>query len=181
MSNTTLNPIISSNSFLWKYPKNSSNIFFSDSSSKNTMVFPLPTSLMPTHTMRSVVGFRPPVSISITHFFISLPIPLSITLLINIALLVFKSIVPMALSIDLLIKKMYLFRENMDDKETKAILKVLKSSKEPLETKEIERKLKSVSRSKILYRLNNLRAESIIKGKQIGSGKGTWIWWFSKV
>jgi DNA-binding Lrp family transcriptional regulator len=46
-----------------------------------------------------------------------------------------------------------------------------------LETKEIGEKLKKISRVKILYRLNNLRAEGLIKGKQVGSGKGTWIWW----
>jgi hypothetical protein len=57
------------------------------------------------------------------------------------------------------------------------IFKIKKSAKEPLETREIEEKMKSVSRSKILYRLNQLRAENKIKGKFLGAGKGTWIWW----
>jgi len=60
---------------------------------------------------------------------------------------------------------------------TRGILKIINESEEPLETKEIEVMLKNVSRVMILYRLNNLRGEGLIKGKQIGSGKGTWIWW----
>jgi predicted transcriptional regulator len=90
----------------------------------------------------------------------------------------FKIIVSIQLPIDLLIKKVILLLVNsLEDNESKLILKLIESAKEPLETKEIEGKLKKVSRSKILYRLNNLRAEGLIKGKQIGSGKGTWIWW----
>jgi repressor of nif and glnA expression len=65
----------------------------------------------------------------------------------------------------------------LEDTESRQILKVIESAKEPLETKEIEEKLKKISRIKILYRLNNLRAEGLIKGKRVGSGKGTWIWW----
>jgi DNA-binding Lrp family transcriptional regulator len=65
----------------------------------------------------------------------------------------------------------------LEDSESKQILKAVESVKEPLETKEIGEKLKKISRVKILYRLNNLRAEGLIKGKQVGSGKGTWIWW----
>lgn len=64
----------------------------------------------------------------------------------------------------------------MDD-VSKRILKIVNSANEPLETKEIEGKLKNVSRSKIMYRLNNLRAEGKIRGKFIGAGKGSWIWW----
>jgi repressor of nif and glnA expression len=63
------------------------------------------------------------------------------------------------------------------DALTISILDILSKSNEPLETKEIELILKNVTRTKILYRLNNLRGESLIKGKQVGSGKGTWIWW----
>ena len=63
------------------------------------------------------------------------------------------------------------------DKISNSILKILKSVDEPLETKEIELQLPSTTRIKILYRLNNLRGEGKIKGKQVGSGKGTWIWW----
>jgi DNA-binding HxlR family transcriptional regulator len=66
------------------------------------------------------------------------------------------------------------------DKERSLILKVVSEAKEPLETREIEKKLPKLSRSKIMYRLNNLRAEGLIVGKQIGSGKKTWIWWKKK-
>jgi predicted transcriptional regulator len=68
----------------------------------------------------------------------------------------------------------------LKDKESKLIFKLIESSREPLETKEVEERLKRISRTKILYRLNNLRAESLIKGKQVGSGKRTWIWWKNK-
>lgn len=64
-----------------------------------------------------------------------------------------------------------------NDLESKRILKVLENITEPLETKEIEDFLKDITRTKIFYRLNNLRAEQKVKGKQVGSGKGTWIWW----
>ena len=63
------------------------------------------------------------------------------------------------------------------DADSKSIFKVLEKAGEPLETKEIGIILKNVSRIKLLYRLNNLRGEGLIKGKQVGSGKGTWIWW----
>jgi len=63
------------------------------------------------------------------------------------------------------------------------ILRLIDNSDEPLETKEIEEIIKktikkeSVTRTKIFYRLNNLRGDALIKGKFIGSGKGVWIWW----
>ena len=63
------------------------------------------------------------------------------------------------------------------DSDSKRILKALKEADEPLETKELELILKNITRVKLLYRLNNLRGEGMIKGKQVGSGKGTWIWW----
>lgn len=65
----------------------------------------------------------------------------------------------------------------MENNISEKILEIINSSNEPLETKEIENKLKNVSRSKILYRLNDLRGEGKIKGKSIGAGKGNWIWW----
>lgn len=68
---------------------------------------------------------------------------------------------------------MYILNEG----ETVALLKIIENAKEPLETKEIEILAKKITRVKILYRLNNLRAEGLIKGKHVGSGKGTWIWW----
>jgi hypothetical protein len=63
------------------------------------------------------------------------------------------------------------------DGDSKRILKTLKEADEPLETKELELILKNITRVKLLYRLNNLRGEGLVKGKQVGSGKGTWIWW----
>ena len=69
----------------------------------------------------------------------------------------------------------------MDDEISKAALKVLTNAGEPLETKEVEEKVskivKDTTRTKLFYRLNNLRAEGQIKGKFVGPGKGVWIWW----
>lgn len=59
---------------------------------------------------------------------------------------------------------------------TDEILKAIDSSDEPLETKEVEAKLKG-TRTMILQRLHNLRGEGLIKGKRVGPGKGVWIWW----
>jgi len=73
----------------------------------------------------------------------------------------------------------------MKDDLSRQILKIVNSSNAPLETKEIHEKitidLGEVSRSKLMYRLNNLRAEGEIQGKYVGSGKGVWIWWKSEV
>ena len=60
---------------------------------------------------------------------------------------------------------------------SKKILNLINRSDEPLETREIEELLPKLTRVIILYRLNNLRGEGRIKGKQVGSGKGAWIWW----
>ena len=63
------------------------------------------------------------------------------------------------------------------DKISKRILEIVNKAGEPLETKEIELILKDITRTKILYRLHNLRGEGLIIGKAVGSGKGGWIWW----
>ena len=67
------------------------------------------------------------------------------------------------------------------DQISKETLKIIKDAKEPLETKEIQKELggiiKDVTRTKLFYRLNNLRGEGLIKGKLVGAGKGAWIWW----
>jgi repressor of nif and glnA expression len=63
------------------------------------------------------------------------------------------------------------------DRLSKKILDLLAKAVEPLETKEIELELKKETRVKILYRLNFLRGEGLLKGKAVGSGKGSWIWW----
>jgi len=72
-------------------------------------------------------------------------------------------------------KKGWEVKMNLKEK----ILRKIEESEEPLETKEIELAVKD-SRIKVLYRLYDLRGEQKIKGKQIGSGKGTWIWWVKK-
>ncbi len=73
-------------------------------------------------------------------------------------------------------------KEGAEDKGSGAIFHLIQSSKEPLETQEIINHIhskveKEASRNKILYRLNNLRAEGKIAGKMFGSGKGVWVWW----
>lgn len=69
----------------------------------------------------------------------------------------------------------------MEDEISKAALKVISNANEPLETKEVEERVskivKNVTRTKLFYRLNNLRAEGLIKGKFVGPGKGVWMWW----
>jgi repressor of nif and glnA expression len=69
----------------------------------------------------------------------------------------------------------------MKDKIADEILKIINGSKTPLETKEISEQLKNgmgdISRSKLIYRLGNLRGDGEIFGKSVGSGKGVWIWW----
>ena len=68
----------------------------------------------------------------------------------------------------------------MIDKLSEKILSLVSKAEEPLETKDIETALGTGSRSRIMYRLNDLRGQGKIKGKRVGSGKGTWIWWQTK-
>ncbi len=67
------------------------------------------------------------------------------------------------------------------DELTQATLKIINNTDEPMETKEIgemvSKQIKNVTRTKLFYRLNNLRGEGLIKGKFVGPGKGVWIWW----
>ena len=69
---------------------------------------------------------------------------------------------------------------SMDD-ISRAILNVINNTNSPMETKEIEaearKAVKDVTRTKLFYRLNNLRGEGLVRGKFIGPGKGVWIWW----
>ena len=71
----------------------------------------------------------------------------------------------------------------LNDKIYDEILYIINKSNEPLETKEIQEKLiedlkkVKITRTKVFYRLNILRAEGKIKGKFTGPGKGVWIWW----
>ena len=67
------------------------------------------------------------------------------------------------------------------DELTEVTLKIINETDEPLETKELEeivgKIVTDVTRTKLFYRLNNLRGEGLIKGKFVGPGKGVWIWW----
>lgn len=63
------------------------------------------------------------------------------------------------------------------DKLRETLITVLGEASEPLETKEIEKKVPAETRAKIFNRLKDLRGEGLIKGKMVGAGKGTWIWW----
>lgn len=64
----------------------------------------------------------------------------------------------------------------MEDRLKTKIVNIIKQAKEPLETKEILNTAKG-TRIMVLMRLHELRGEGLVKGKHIGSGKGTWIWW----
>ncbi len=67
-----------------------------------------------------------------------------------------------------------------EDVLAKAILRVINTSTEPLETKEIGQalsKVKGITRTKLFYRLMLLRGEGLVLGKFVGPGKGVWIWW----
>jgi hypothetical protein len=63
------------------------------------------------------------------------------------------------------------------DKLTESLIELIDSASEPLETKEIEEKVPDGTRTKIIYRLRELAVKGEIKGKSVGAGKGTWIWW----
>jgi len=64
-------------------------------------------------------------------------------------------------------------RRNLDG-ISKKTLNLLRKTDEPLETREIELLLPKITRVKILYRLNLLRGDGLLKGKTVGSGKGCW-------
>jgi len=63
------------------------------------------------------------------------------------------------------------------DKLTETLIEIINKASEPLQTKEIEAKLPTETRTKIINRLRDLAVKGEIKGKTVGSGKGTWIWW----
>ena len=63
------------------------------------------------------------------------------------------------------------------DKLGETLIIVVSEASEPLETKEIEEKVPAETRARIFNRLKNLRGEGLIKGKMVGAGRGTWIWW----
>ena len=51
------------------------------------------------------------------------------------------------------------------DKILEAIITIIENATEPLETKEIEKRLPKETRAKILLRLRNLQGEGLIKGE----------------
>jgi len=67
------------------------------------------------------------------------------------------------------------------DRTRELILQILDSAISPLETPEIvakvQEKIPKSTRTIVFKRLADLRGDGLIKGKYIGSGKGTWIWW----
>ena len=68
------------------------------------------------------------------------------------------------------------------DKIQEEIYHLINTVSEPLETEEVifhihSKVEKNASRNKVMYRLNNLRAEGKISGKMLGSGRGVWVWW----
>ena len=69
----------------------------------------------------------------------------------------------------------------MDDTLSRSILSVITKASEPLETKEIEARVRlqfrDATRTKLFYRLMLLRGDGAIHGKFVGPGKGVWIWW----
>lgn len=67
------------------------------------------------------------------------------------------------------------------DLATEIIVRLLRSSAAPLETKDIldraRAEKRKLTRAIVFKRLTTLRGDGVISGKQVGSGKGVWIWW----
>ena len=47
----------------------------------------------------------------------------------------------------------------------------------PVGTKEVEAAFPDAKRSKVLYRLQELRAQGRIKGRMMPGGRGSWVFW----
>lgn len=71
------------------------------------------------------------------------------------------------------------------DRARDLVLSIIESASTPLQTPEIVAKVQeqipSCTRTIILRRLNILRGDGLILGKQAGSGKGVWVWWSKKL
>jgi hypothetical protein len=69
----------------------------------------------------------------------------------------------------------------LKDRLTHDILQIIESSNVPLQTEEIVKQLQknkpAVTRTKVIYRLQNLRAENLVGSRILDVGKGVWIWW----
>jgi len=66
------------------------------------------------------------------------------------------------------------------DRVANAIRQTVNQSPSPLETTEVARLVRNAipaTRTILFKRLTDLRGDSALKGKHVGSGKGTWIWW----
>jgi len=73
-------------------------------------------------------------------------------------------------------------RVKTDDVLVIELGRLLNRAQEPLSTKEIENRYnskhdKKITRKKVLYRLQKMARVKAIKGKKVGPGKGTWIWY----
>lgn len=64
----------------------------------------------------------------------------------------------------------------MENGEKKKILKFILSSEVPVETVEVCKNFKEMSYKKVSFRLHLLASEGLIGMKNVGSGKGTYIW-----
>lgn len=67
-----------------------------------------------------------------------------------------------------------------DDKISQKVIETVFSAHTPLETKQVEEIVRDAipaTRTKIFKRLVDLRGDQILRGRVVGSGKGTWIWW----
>ncbi|RLE47579.1 hypothetical protein DRJ25_02060 [Candidatus Woesearchaeota archaeon] len=62
-------------------------------------------------------------------------------------------------------------------KDIEPVLTTINSSDFPLDTKEVVDNIPEFSREQVLHRLTSIWGDGVIKGKQVGSGKGIWIWW----
>ncbi|MFX0098027.1 MAG: hypothetical protein ACFFCS_00490 [Candidatus Hodarchaeota archaeon] len=83
----------------------------------------------------------------------------------------------------------------MDDQLTDLLLELIDNSPRPLDTKSIEEILKNnvevkgegketiktITRTKIITRLNDLTRDGKIKSDKVGGGRGTLIWWSVKL
>ena len=66
-----------------------------------------------------------------------------------------------------------IFAKKIDDK----LISIINSSNIPLETKEIKDQVPELSHAQVLRLLTTIWGDGVIKGKQVGSGKGVWVWW----
>ena len=67
---------------------------------------------------------------------------------------------------------------NVSDDELAAdIERFVIKAEGPVGTSEIEAAFPDAKRSKVLYRLQELRAQRRIRGRMVAGGRGSWIWY----